>query len=138
MERVDRDSTRLDSTREILVDERRGAGAVRLDVWGSLAGCFSKIRARRGERGKLWNERERGWRTVGKKAREGKETNYARIVVFRGCIGVGGGAIFAAFRASLATGFSFILSASTLTRHFPFCREESFVSHRPPVKDSTK
>lgn len=67
--------SRLDSTREILVDERRGeerrgAGAVRFDVWGSLAGCFSKIRARRREeREGLSNERERGWRTVGKKAR---------------------------------------------------------------------
>lgn len=69
MERVDRDSTRLEKYWSMRGEERRGAGAVRLDVWGSLAGCFSKIRARRREeRERLSNERERGWRTVGKKA----------------------------------------------------------------------
>lgn len=75
-------ATRLDSTREILVDERRGAGAVRLDVWGSLAGCFSKIRARRGrgregssgtrEKEKMENSGEKSEGGEGNKLRAGR------------------------------------------------------------------
>lgn len=135
------DATKLDgtsgsrsrATREILVDERRGAGDVRSDVPGFISRLLLENTRGRGER-RMENsgekKRGRGRRREGKKLRAGRSLSRERHREARA---------WGQFsHAPFATGFSSRPFSLALTRHFPFCREESFVSHRPPVKDSTK
>lgn len=87
-------ATRLDSTREILVDERRGEERSRCCPFRRL-GFISRLllentrETEGGEGGVIERERKRmenSGEKSGREGREEKETNYARVVVFRGCI----------------------------------------------------
>lgn len=86
--------SRLDSTREILVDERRGEERSRCCPFRRL-GFISRLllentrETEGGEGGVIERERKRmenSGEKSGREGREEKETNYARVVVFRGCI----------------------------------------------------
>lgn len=138
--------SRLDSTREILVDERRGEERSRCCPFRRL-GFISRLllentrETEGGEGGVIERERKRmenSGEKSGREGREEKETNYARVVVFRGCIVGREGSNFRSLSGQPRDRLFLHPFSLTLTRHFPFCREESFVSHRPPVKDSTK